>query len=204
LTDNTDPVRAATPAPSIDPSAAVAPTAILRGDVHVGPGAVIRDGAILVAEGGTIRIGENSIVMEHAVIRSTAADDCTIGSHVMVGPHAHLSGCTVEDEVFVATGVSVFNGAVLRQGSEVRINGVVHIATELESGATVPIGWIAVGRPAKIFAPAQHDEISVIQRELDFPMRVFREPRQGNDEGLVRRMIGKYAKALRGWMRAAA
>jgi carbonic anhydrase/acetyltransferase-like protein (isoleucine patch superfamily) len=190
--------------PSIDPSAAVAPTAILRGDVRVGPNAVIRDGAILVAEGGTIRIGESSIVMEHAVIRSTGADDCSIGAYVMIGPHTHLTGCTVEDEVFVATGASVFNGARLRQGSEVRINGVVHVDTLLESGATVPIGWIAVGSPAKVFAPVQHDEIWAVQKELNFPMRVFREPRQSDSGGsLVRRMIGKYAKALRAWMRPA-
>lgn len=183
--------------PSIDPSATIAPSAVLRGDVRVGPLAVVRDGAILVADGGTICIGESSIVMEHAVIRSTEADNCSIGSHVMIGPHTHLTGCTIEDEVFIATGVSVFNGATLRKCSEVRINGVVHIDTLLKAGATVPIGWVAVGNPAQLFPPDRHDEIWAIQKELNFPQRVFGEPRQRDDGvSLMRRMIGKYAKAL--------
>lgn len=186
------------PSVSIDPSAAVAPSAVLRGDVRIGPNAVVRDGAILVADGGTIRIGADSIVMEHAVIRSTAKDDCTIGSHVMIGPHTHLTGCTIGDEVFIATGASVFNGATLHKWSEVRINGVVHIDTLLEEDTTVPIGWIAVGNPARIFPPDRHDEIWAIQKDLNFPGRVFDEQRQ-SDSGasLMRRMIGKYAAALR-------
>ncbi|MCX8521208.1 MAG: gamma carbonic anhydrase family protein [Rhodoferax sp.] len=183
---------------SIHPTATIASTAVLCGEVQVSAGAVIRDGAILAADGGTIRIGENTIVMEHAVIRSTAADDCTLGAHVMVGPHTHLTGCTVEDEVFIATGASVFNGATLKKWSEVRINGVVHIDTSLEEGTTVPIGWVAVGSPPQIFPPERHDDIWAIQKNLNFPTRVFGEPRSSEDGvSLMRRMIGKYAAALR-------
>src|SRR6218665_2150273 len=106
---------------SIHPTATIASTAVLRGEVQVSAGAVIRDGVILVADGSTSRIGENTIVMEHAVIRSTAADDCTLGANVMVGPHTHLTGCTLEDEVFIATGASVFNGPPLKTWSELSI-----------------------------------------------------------------------------------
>lgn len=202
MTTLTPPPSGNNPTPSIDPTAAIAPTAVLRGDVRIGPNVVVRDGAILVADGGTIALGDSTIVMEHAVIRSTAADNCTIGSHVMIGPHTHLTGCTVGDEVFIATGASVFNGATLRKWSEVRINGVVHIDTLLEEDTTVPIGWIAVGNPASIFPPERHDDIWAIQKDLNFPYRVFGEPRQ-SDTGvsLMRRMIGKYASALRKRMR---
>jgi carbonic anhydrase/acetyltransferase-like protein (isoleucine patch superfamily) len=65
--------------------------------------------------------------------------DSTIGSHVMIGPHTHLCGCTIEDEVLIATGASVFNGATLRKWSEVRINGVAHIDTLLDVDANVAI-----------------------------------------------------------------
>lgn len=183
---------------SIHPSASIASTAVLRGDIQVSAGAVIRDGAILVADGGSVIIGENTVVMECAVIRSTAADNCTLGAYVMVGPHTHLTGCTVEDEVFIATGASVFNGALLKKWSEVRINGVVHIDTVLEVDATVPIGWVAVGNPAQIFSPERHNEIWAIQKNLNFPDRVFGEHRSSKDGvSLMRRMIGKYAAALR-------
>ncbi|AOE62420.1 gamma carbonic anhydrase family protein [Pseudomonas corrugata] len=179
----------------IAPTARIASSAVLEGNVSIGAGTVIGHGAVLVAEGGELSIGENCIVMENAVIRSTAHDDCHIGNHVMVGPHCHLTGCRIDDEVFVATGASVFNGARLGKGSEVRINGVVHIKTVLEAGTTVPIGWIAVGDPAQLFSPDQHDQIWDVQKDLDFPRYVFGVDRES--EGVVRQMMERYARFLR-------
>ncbi len=159
--------------PRIDPAATVAPTATVCGDVTIGPGCRILHGAAVVAEGGRIALGRDCIVMENAVLRATGRHDCTIGDHCLVGPCAHLVGCTVEDEVFVATGAAVFHGARLGRGSEVRIHGVVHLRTVLPPGATVPIGWVAVGDPVRILAPDQHQEIWAVQEPLDFPGTVY-------------------------------
>src|SRR5215207_7610914 len=60
----------------------------------------------------------------------------------------------------------------------VRINGVVHVNTVLEDEALVPIGWVAVGSPARIIAPWDHDEIWRIQHSLDFPRTVYGLPRE--------------------------
>ncbi len=106
--------------------------------------------------------------MENAVIRSTDKHPTEIGSHCLIGPHAHLVGCTLEDCVFVATGASVFHGARLGYGSEVRINGVVHLRTKLPAHATVPIGWVAVGNPPQILPPDQHEAIWALQKPLNF------------------------------------
>jgi hypothetical protein len=37
----------------------------------------------------------------------------------------------------------------------------------------VPIGWIAVGNPARILSPDKHDEIWEIQKPLNFPLTVY-------------------------------
>ena len=76
--------------------------------------------------------------MENAVLRSTARHSLTVGNNCLI--NAHVVGCTVEDEVFIATGAAVFHSARLGKGSEVRINGVVHLKTHVADGATVPIG----------------------------------------------------------------
>jgi carbonic anhydrase/acetyltransferase-like protein (isoleucine patch superfamily) len=130
-------------------------------------------GASLVAEGGRIEIGTCCIVMENAVVRSTGRHSTRIGAHCLVGPNTHLVGCTVDDEVFMATGAAVFHGARLGKGSEVRINGVVHLMSVLPPGETVPIGWVAVGDPIKILPPDQHDQIWAIQRPLNFPLVAY-------------------------------
>jgi|SRR5437588_2348612 len=57
--------------PEIDSSAYVAPNATICGNVSIGRGTRIMFGACIVAEGAPITIGENCIVMESAVIRST-------------------------------------------------------------------------------------------------------------------------------------
>src|ERR1051326_9227272 len=57
--------------PLIDPTAYVAPTATICGNVKIGAHCRIMFGASIVAEGGAIEIGSHCIVLENAVIRST-------------------------------------------------------------------------------------------------------------------------------------
>ena len=159
--------------PSIHESAWVAPGAIVSGDVEIGPESRILFGAVLTADGGPVRVGTHCVIMENAVLRGTLKHPLSIGTRVLVGPRAYLSGCTVNDETFLATGSTVFNGAVLGQRTEVQVNGTVHLKTVLPAGALVPIGWIAVGDPAAILPPDRHEEIWSIQEQLDFPKEVF-------------------------------
>ena len=177
--------------PSVHPTAWVAPNAVLCGRVAVGAGARIQYGAQIIAEGGSIDIGEHCIVMENAVLRSTARHALRLGAHVLVGPNAHVVGCTVEDEVFIATGAGVFHGAYLGKGSEVRIHAVVHLKTVLPPGSTVPIGWVAVGNPAAILSPGDHEAIWAIQKPLDFPLAVYGLAREEADMVKITRRLSQ-------------
>ncbi len=159
--------------PRVDPTAYVAPNAVVCGDVTIGPGCRILYGAQVIAESGSITIGRECIVMENAVLRSAERHPLTIGNHCLIGPNAHVVGCTVEDEVFIATGAAVFHSARLGKGCEVRVNAVVHLKTRLGAGETVPIGWVAVGDPAQVLPPGEHERIWAIQKPLDFPLAVY-------------------------------
>jgi carbonic anhydrase/acetyltransferase-like protein (isoleucine patch superfamily) len=159
--------------PSVDPSAVIAPNATLVGEVRIGARCVVGYGACLIAEGQPITLGEQVVVRDNAVIRSTAKYPVEIGNAVLIGPHAVLFGCTIEDEVFLATGTRVFHLAVVCKRAEVRVNAVVHLKTVVPEGATVPIGWIAVGDPALILSPDQHDAIWAVQKPLDFPATAY-------------------------------
>ena len=160
--------------PQVDGTAWVAPDATLCGDVVVGPGVRVLHGARLIGEAGaTIRIGRDCIVMENAVLRANRRHPLSIGDHCLIGPNAHVVGARLEDQVFVATGAAIFHGAVLGRGSEVRVHAIVHLRTRLEPGATVPLGWIAVGDPARILPPDRHDDIWAVQAPLNFPLSVY-------------------------------
>ncbi|MER5180729.1 gamma carbonic anhydrase family protein [Streptomyces sp. NPDC002896] len=163
--------------PTVPASAYVSPTATLCGAVVLGEGARVLHGAVLTAEDGEVRVGADVVVMENALVRGRARHPAVIGDAVLVGPHAHVNGATIEDEVFVATGASVFPGAVAGAGSELRINSVLQVNSVLPPGTTVPIGWIAVGNPARLFSPDRHDELWEVQQTLDFPGTVYGVPR---------------------------
>ncbi len=179
--------------PRVDPAAWVAPTATLAGDVEVGPDSRVMFGAVLTADGGPVRIGARCVVMENAVLRGTRKHPLRLGDRVLVGPRAYLSGCTVGDECFLATGATVFNGACLGRRVEVRVNGTVHLSTVLEEGALVPIGWVAVGDPARILPPGRHDEIWAVQDQLDFPGEIFGVERSPD---MMTEIMDRYTRGL--------
>lgn len=181
--------------PAIDPSAWVAPDATVCGHVTIGPGARILHGARLIGEaGGSIAIGRDCIIMENAVVRASPRHACRIGDHCLVGPNAHLVGSILEDEVFVATGAAIFHGAHIGRGAEIRVHATVHLRTRLEPGATVPIGWIAVGDPARILPPDRHEEIWAVQAPLDFPEWVYGLDR--GTPGLMREITHRLSESL--------
>jgi carbonic anhydrase/acetyltransferase-like protein (isoleucine patch superfamily) len=180
--------------PRIHADAVVAPTAVVSGDVTIGAGCQVLHGAVLTAEGGPVTLGENVIVMENALIRASATHPVHIGSHVLVGPMASVSGATIADEVFLATGTRVFNGARIGARSEVRINAVVHLRTVLAPDSVVPIGWVAVGDPAQVLSPDRHDEIWELQHDLDFPGYVFGLDRETPD--LMTQLTQRYGSSL--------
>lgn len=159
--------------PQVHPSAYVAPTAVICGAVRIGPDARVLFGAVLTAEDGQISVGARSIVMENALVRGRARHPAVIGDDVLIGPQAHVNGARVGDGCFLATGAALFPGCVAGAGSEVRIHGVVQVNTVLPPGAMVPIGWVAVGDPATIYPPGQHEQIWAIQEALDFPGTVY-------------------------------
>jgi gamma-carbonic anhydrase len=163
--------------PVVPESAYVAPSAVLCGAVVLAEGSRVLHGAVLTAENGEVRLGENSVVMENALVRGRADHPALLGDAVLVGPHAHVNGATVEDEVFIATGAALFPGSVAGAGAELRINSVLQVNSRLEPGAVLPIGWIAVGDPAQLFSPDRHEELWQIQRDLDFPGTVYGVPR---------------------------
>ncbi len=180
--------------PRIHPDAVIAPTAVISGDVTIGADCQVLHGAVITAEGGAITLGHDVIVMENALIRATTANPVRIGDHTLVGPMASVSGATIGDEVFLATGTRIFNGARIGHRSEVRINAVVHLRTHLDPETVVPIGWVAVGDPVRLLSPDRDEEIWAAQKELDFPGYVFGLDRETPD--LMVQLTERYGRSL--------
>ncbi|MGB3830050.1 MAG: gamma carbonic anhydrase family protein [Ornithinimicrobium sp.] len=170
----------------------VAPTAVVTGDATLGPGSRVLHGAVLNGDHGPIRVGADVVVMENALLRGRTEHPLTVGDAVLVGPHAHLNGAHVDDEVFIATGVSMFPGSRVGSGCELRINSVLHVNSVLPAGTVVPIGWIAAGDPAQLFSPDRHEDLWAVQEALDFPGTVYGVPRGTPMREIMRRQSESY------------
>ena len=171
----------------IHETATVASSAVVTGDVTIGRNSRVLHGAVLNGDLGPVVVGSDVVVMEHALLRGRADHPLTVGDAVLVGPHTHLNGTTVEDEVFIATGVSMFPGSRAGAGSELRVNSVLHVRSVLPVGTVVPIGWVAAGDPAQLFSPGRHEELWAVQEPLDFPGTVYGVARGTSMREIMRR-----------------
>lgn len=181
--------------PRVDESAYVAPNAVLCGDVVVGPHSRILFGAVLTAEGGPVEIGASCVIMENAVVRGTPRHPTRIGDNVIVGPHTHLTGATIEGDARVATGAMLFNGARLGAGADVEFGAVIGVNTVVAPGTVVPMGWFAGGDPAELVPPGDRERIAALMGELDHSGTVFGIGRDRNGSAMPD-IARRYTRAL--------
>ena len=129
--------------PRVAPDAFIAPTAVLIGDVEVGPQSGIWFGCVLRADTNTIRIGARSNIQDNSVLHSDHGSPLTIGTDCTIGHKVILHGCTIGNGVLIGMGSTVLNGAVIGDGCLVGANALV---TE---GKSFDPGWMILGSPAK-------------------------------------------------------
>ena len=152
--------------PRVHPTAYVAPTATLVGDVDVGPRARVMYGAVLDAEGSRIEIGEASVICENAVLRASAATGAAqpvvLGDHVFVGPQSTLIGCQIGRCAYLGTAATVLQTARLAAGAVVAVGAFVHAATVVPEEFFVPPHTLAAGDPVRIVPPGSPEVAEVI------------------------------------------
>lgn len=160
--------------PVVDPTAWVAPGAVLAGAVEIEEGASVWYGAVLRAERARIRLGRDSNLQDGVIVHVDEGFDATIGHGVSVGHNAVLHGCTVEDHALVGMNATVLNGAVIGAGSLVAAGAVV-----LE-GTVVPPGSLVAGVPAKVRRELTEAERDGIRRNASSYLELSALHRSGS------------------------
>lgn len=143
--------------PTVHPSAWVAPSAELVGDVHLGAEASVWFGAVIRADNTPITVGARANVQEGAMLHSDPGAPCTVGEGCTVGHHAILHGCTLGANVLVGMGATVLNRAVI--GEDCLI-GAGALVTE---GKSFPAGQLIVGAPARAVRALEPEAIAALR-----------------------------------------
>ncbi|RSZ63802.1 gamma carbonic anhydrase family protein [Corynebacterium hylobatis] len=130
--------------PKIHPSAWIAPTAVIIGDVEIGPDSSVFYGSVLRGDVNAIRIGARTNIQDNSVLHVDGDAPCILGDDVTVGHMALVHGTTVGDGTLVGMKSSLLSRSVIGSGALIAAGAVV-----LE-GMEIPDRVLAAGVPAKI------------------------------------------------------
>lgn len=116
--------------PVVEPSAFIAETAVLIGDVTIGEQCSIWYGAVLRGDVQPIVVGAQTNIQDLAMLH----DKVVIGERVTIGHGAIIHGCTIEDDALIGMGAVVLDGAVVQKGAMVAAGALVAGGTVVEAG----------------------------------------------------------------------
>ena len=146
--------------PRVHPSAYIAPTATIIGDVEIGEGVSIWDGAVLRGDVSYIKIGKNSNIQDNAVIHVDYDEPTIIGENVTVGHMAVVHAAKVGNNVIVGIHAVVLNNAIIGDGSVIGAGAVVTPKTE------IPPKSLVLGVPAKVVRQGDNIEKMAIENGI--------------------------------------
>ncbi len=142
----------------IDPSAFIAQTATLVGDVRVGPRSSIWFGAVLRGDLAPIVIGrDNTSVQDTAVIHVDDDRPAIIGDAVTIGHGAIVHGCTVEDHVLIGI------RAVILSRAHIGANSIVGACALVTEDMRIPPNSLVLGVPGKVVGAVTDTQQAYLQ-----------------------------------------
>ncbi len=147
--------------PQIDPTAYVAPQAVVIGDVRLAARTSVWPTAVLRGDINFIEIGEGSNVQDGTIVHLAEDLPVRVGKLVTIGHRAILHACTVEDECLIGMGATILDGATIGKGSIIGAHALV------TKGTRIPPGSLVMGMPAKVVRALSPGEIANIRTWAD-------------------------------------
>jgi carbonic anhydrase/acetyltransferase-like protein (isoleucine patch superfamily) len=160
--------------PSIDASAFVAETAVIIGDVEIGPNSSVWYGCVLRGDVNRIRVGARTNIQDGTIVHvnhdpngpylETGGGTPThIGDDITIGHMALIHACTLESGCFIGMRATVMDEAVIEGGAMVAAGALVTPTKR------VPTGELWGGSPAKRMRALTDDE----RAHLDYSARNY-------------------------------
>ena len=139
--------------PVVDPTAFVHPSAVLVGDVIVGPGAYIGPCACLRGDFGRIVVEAGANVQDTCVMHGFPGKDTVVGAGANIGHGAVLHGCVI------GRGALIGMNCVVNDNAEIGEDTVVAAMAFVRAEAKIPARSLAAGIPAKVMRALSEEEI---------------------------------------------
>ena len=152
----------------IDPTAFVAPSATIVGQVSIAADCSVMHGAVLRGDVEEISVGEGSNVQDLCCLHADPGHPCRLGRGVTVGHRAVVHGATIEDDVLIGIGAIVLNGVRIGRHS------IIAAGTVVPERMQVPACSMVMGVPGKIVRETTPDDVAMIERAAAAYVRLNR------------------------------
>ena len=130
--------------PVVDPTAYVHPSAVLIGDVIIGPGCYIGACAVLRGDFGRIELHRDANVQDNCVVHSLPDFDCVMEERSHIGHGAIVHGCHIGRDVLIGMNAVILDRAVI--GEQTIIGAMAFVKVRGE----IPPRVLASGVPARV------------------------------------------------------
>ena len=140
--------------PVVHPTAFIHPTAVLIGDVIVGPRCYVGPLASLRGDFGRLVLEEGANIQDTCVMHGFPEDDTVVEADGHIGHGAVLHGCRVGRNAMVGMNAVVMDKAVVGEES------IVGAAAFVKAGMLIPPRSLVLGTPARVMRAVTDEELA--------------------------------------------
>jgi len=140
--------------PVVDPTAYVHPSAVLIGDVIIGPGVYIGPCASLRGDFGRLEVRAGANVQDSCVMHGFPGTDTIVEEDGHIGHGAVLHGCIVQRNALVGMNAVVNDNAVIGESAMVAAMAFV------KAGFVVPPRMLVAGVPGRLIRELTDQELA--------------------------------------------
>lgn len=168
----------------IHPTAFIAATATVIGDVSLGAESSIWFGAILRGDVARITIGQRCNVQDGAIVHGSHDQPVMIGNGVTIGHGAIVHAATLGDNVMIATRATVLDRADIGENSIIGAGAIV------TPGTVIPPNSLVLGVPGKVVRTIGPDQAERIRQTAAHYVQFARAYRRSEQERRMRDTVG--------------
>lgn len=140
--------------PVVDPTAFVHPSAVLIGDVIVGPDCYVGPCASLRGDFGRLILERGANLQDTCVMHGFPGTDTVVEEDGHIGHGAVLHGCRIGRNALIGMNAVIMDNAVIGESS------IVAASAFVKAGAEIPARTLVAGMPAKVIRALSDEEIA--------------------------------------------
>ena len=140
--------------PVVHPDTYVHPSAVLIGDVIIGPGCYVGPNACLRGDFGRLIMERGSNIQDTCVMHGFPGTDTVVEEDGHIGHGAVLHGCRIGRNALVGMNAVIMDNAVVGEAS------IVAAMAFVKAGVEIPPRSLVAGMPAKVMRALSDEEIT--------------------------------------------